>query len=194
MQIEVTIGSDGNIAVLTVSTIEDLWHDYQYFRDAATAASSEEPAFEQKRFLRAALVLFVAHCAGVVDSWCRKQLPREAENSEQGENWIRHQCLEVKCKYLSDRANLAGLQVPEFGFKRLRNRIVHATDEKDLEIFRALSPSLLREAETDMTEWLDLIGGTLGYERFLSTRKEVEDSSDLGPITKSVSTEPPTGI
>jgi len=33
---------------------------------------------------------------------------------------------------------------------------------------------------------LDLIGGTLGMNGFLSTRKEVERSSDLGPITKSV--------
>lgn len=39
MEIQVTIGTDGTSAVLAVSTIEDLWHDYQYFCDAASAAS-----------------------------------------------------------------------------------------------------------------------------------------------------------
>jgi len=31
MQIEIAIDLDGNTAILSVSTLEDLWHDYQYF-------------------------------------------------------------------------------------------------------------------------------------------------------------------
>jgi hypothetical protein len=70
--------------------------------------------------------------------------------------------MEIKCECLSRRA---GLQSPEFGFKKLRNRLVHVSAGEDLEIFRELTPSLLKEAETDMIEWFDLIGGALGYER-----------------------------
>jgi hypothetical protein len=131
MEIQVTIGPDGTSAILAVSTIEDLWHDYQYFRDAASAASSAEPAFDQKRLLRAALMMFVAHCAAVVDRWCRMEKAKEGEKPEQVEKFIRQRCLELKCDYISRRAKRGGLQSPNFRFKSLRNRIVHATDERD---------------------------------------------------------------
>jgi len=190
-QIEVTIGPPGDFSVLVVSTLEDLWHDYQHFRNEALKAPSEEPAFLQKRFLRAALLIFVAHCAGVVDQWCRKELRKEGQDSAQQKKWFRNKCLEVKCDYLSKRANLTG-RAPGFEFKVLRNRIVHVRNGEDLEVFRSLSPSLLQQAETEMIEWLDLTGGALGYERFPNVAKIMAESSESSTTTRSETTEPPT--
>jgi len=69
-----------------------------------------------------------------------------AENSNREKTGFRTNFSEVKCKYLSDRANLAGSST-EFGFKRLREiELLHATDEKDLENFQGhYRPSLLRK-------------------------------------------------
>jgi hypothetical protein len=190
--IEVTIdGTSGDFSVLLVSTLQDLWHDYQHFRDEALKAPSEEPAFVQKRFLRAALLMLVAHCAGVVDQWCRKEMTKEGRDSTQQKKWFRNRCLELKCDYLSKRANLTGIQAPEFKFKELRNRIVHVTNGEDLDIFRSLLPSLLLQAETEMTEWLDLVGGALAYERFPNAAEIMAEFSESATLKRSETTEPP---
>lgn len=192
MEVSITVGSNGDESILVVSTIEDLLHDYQHFRNAAAAASSEVPAFEQKRYLRAALMFFVAHCSAVVDSWCRKELEKEGKEQDEQKRFLRRS-VDAKCEYLSKRASIAGLQKPTFGFKHLRNRIAHVANGDDLAVFEELSTELLKEAETDMYGWFDLIGGALGHRRFTPSEEVLQDLSEGERCIRSCGTEPSSG-
>ncbi len=187
--VEVTITKDG-ADVLVADTSEDLWHDYVYFRDAASKASTIEPSFEQKRFLRAALVMFVAHCAATVERWCRSELNKEGKLQIDQEKWLRHRCLEKRCLYLYRRAKRVRVRRPNFTFKELRNRIIHVQQGQDLEVFRSLTPPLFHEAEVEMVAWFDMVGSALGYERLPNHRHLTEPFEALGPIQRSATTEP----
>jgi hypothetical protein len=115
-EIEVTIDS-GGASVLVVSALEDLWHDYQHFYGEALKASSAEPAFERKRYLRASLVFFVAYCGGVVDQWCRNEFAKQKMPDTEQETWL-SQCLEKKCDELYRRAKKAKrVQTPKLALR-----------------------------------------------------------------------------
>jgi hypothetical protein len=162
--IVVTCTADKN-SVLAPHTAEDLWLDYIHFRDEATKFSADESCLLQKRFLRAALVMFVSHCAATVDRWCRAELAREGKSEVEQQEWLRYRCLEKRCAYLYGRARRVKVRRPDFSFKVLRNQVVHAHAGDDLEVFERLTPSLLSGAESEMVKWFDAIGTALGYKR-----------------------------
>jgi len=195
MIIRSTIQENGDITLVGVSTLEALWHDYLHFKRLALLEPSTEPAFQQKRYLRAALMLFVAHVSGVVDDWCRRQLTSSGvDGADQKGFFQANRCMELKCSYLSKQANLAGIGGPDFEFKGLRNRIAHVQQGEDLELFDALTPELLENAERDVLEWLDLIGSTLGYERIANVKERTEqfaeDLRSAGIAVKTAVDEP----
>jgi len=59
-----------------------------------------------------------------------------------------------------------------------------------MEVFKALSPALLQQAEADMVEWLEVIGTALGHERLPDVETIAADFSNGQKATKSATTDP----
>jgi hypothetical protein len=180
-QIEVQIHDDGGITLVGVSMVEAFWFDYLQFKALALQQSS---IFQQKRFLRGALMSFVAHVSGVVDSWCRRKATddgieydewRRAELAYHGKKPWYNFCLELQCKSLGRHAVDAGRELPDFNFKKVRNRIEHLEDNHDLALFAALTSELIQSAESEMIGWLECVGNALGYERLPDARKLTDE-------------------
>jgi hypothetical protein len=193
IETEVTISEDGSRCTeLVVNPLEDLWHDYIHFFQQAENESAEEPAFMQKRYLRAALIVFTAYCNGVVDQWCQAERQKETIGPEETEEWLRRNCLDKKCQYLKKRANVT-TPTPCLKFKQIRNRLVHPQQRGEqnafysLKDFHALTPKLVGQATRKMVGWLDRVGTALGYRRHVDSDTLMTKREGL---TSSLSTKP----
>jgi len=106
-QLRITIehkpnGSIESVEVLQISILEDLWHDYLHFKKEARASSS----FRQKRYLRAAILVFVAYLEGVVNRWYNNWLVDQGESNKEIRRRIRNTKIYSKCKQLTERTNI----------------------------------------------------------------------------------------
>ena len=188
-QIEVQIAEDGITSVLVVSTVEDLWNDYQHFSKMASEASVSR--FEEKRYLRTALIVLVAYCGAVADKWCSVELKKDMMSGPDIEHWLRNFCFEKKCTYLIESAQKRQrIQAKElnYKFKALRNRIIHVRIGDDLNLYHDLTQKVLHQAESEMLTFFDEIGAALGMERHVNT-EEIADSFSkaLGTAVDSAS-------
>ena len=69
--IVIEVSPEGNVRAYAISHLEDLWHDYLYFKRQAEAAFHQSSSLLlQKRYLRVAIVLLQAYLEGVVNRFC----------------------------------------------------------------------------------------------------------------------------
>jgi hypothetical protein len=98
---------DGTMTVFCISTTEDLWHDYLYFKVQANALNTPTNEILRLRYLRAAVSAFYAYVEGVVNEWCTKLKTDEGEKPEAIDDFLWN-CLEKKCKYVTECVSKGG--------------------------------------------------------------------------------------
>lgn len=173
MEIRITIPpGGGSFRFETISILEDLWHDYQFFRDRALEIenTTQAPPGEQfiaKRYHRAALVMLVFYLEGVVNRW----LQLFVESSEWAE--IEKHRLTDKIKRLEKRTPRKPSARPRFTqAKRVRDALAHLKPGGDLEIYDKVNGKLLAETEATITAWLTEMEELLGVARHPNTQEE----------------------
>ena len=94
----------GNVEMTAVSTTEDLWHDFEYFRESADGAAKDGRVHLHRRFLRATVWALYAYLEAVVNRWLSSLLKAEGKSDEDVLKDVRYTCLEKKCGLVSKSA------------------------------------------------------------------------------------------
>lgn len=170
MEIEIQCAPSGDVTVKTVSVLEDLWHDYEFFKRRAAKLEQGPPApdelFLVKRYRRAALLMLVFYFEGVVNQWL-KQLLGEPE-------WLamERRPLEKKVRCIEESVTpRPGTSLAFDEAKSIRDALAHLKPGGDLLLFEAITDSLLTESEKVMASWTTKIEERLGKERHPNTRE-----------------------
>lgn len=168
MEIQILISPSGDATVETVSALEDLWHDYEFFKSQAASlerrATAPNDMFLVKRYRRAALLMLVFYFEGVVNRWL-KHLLGCAE-------WLKveRKPLAKKVRCIEERVMPSlNRSVSIDDAKSIRNALAHLKPGSDLSIFEAVTHSLLAESEKAMASWLTEIERAIGKERYTPT-------------------------
>ena len=177
MEIRVTI--DGSRAqVETISILEDLWHDFEFFKsNALRLDQSDAPTSERllaKRYQRAALLTLIFYLEGVVNHWL-KELLADAEWKAVERKW----CLELKIDKIQERLAAASEGAPEITeAKKIRNALVHLKPGSDLELYDKINVDLLEATERRIVTWLQATERALGIPRHPDTEADSKDLRD----------------
>jgi len=171
MEMRVDIAPNGRVAVETISALEDLWHDFEYFRNRANelddSASSPTDQLIAKRYRRAALLMLLIYFEGVLNQWLQHLLPTR--------EWLRSErnCLELKIDAIQQRfPRVPGSPLDVKEAKRLRNMLVHLKPGSDGELYDKITQDLLCTAERDVSVWLIDAERQLGLKRHYNTELE----------------------
>jgi hypothetical protein len=173
MELTIVIDSDGDsVEVKTISIVEDYWHDYLYFKAQADLALKEGSQLKNRRYLRAALLMFTAYLEGVVNNWCISLQKRSGASKSTIDTFLR-KSLPDKCDFLTKEASkkVSGVSNPQMReVKRLRNSLVHLVPGKDADLFENVSEKILNNSESVIIPWLDAVGKIIGEERHPNTQ------------------------
>jgi hypothetical protein len=174
VSVVITIGPDlKGMQITHISILEDLWHDYLYFKKQAESVSREVELFRHQRYLRAALLVLIAYLEGVANRWLRSVLKEQGKAEPEINRFIKSKSLEDKCKFLTDEAakKNSAVNTPFLSdIKKLRNDLVHLKLGSNLKIFEGLTLMTLAETERIIDVWLSNVGKALGKERHPDTR------------------------
>jgi hypothetical protein len=170
VEIQILISPSGDSKIETVSILEDLWHDYEFFKTQAAnleqRPTTPDELFLVKRYRRAALLMLVFYFEGVVNQWL-KHLLGEAE-------WLalERKPLEKKIWCIEERLTprpTASVDINEV--KSIRDALAHLKPGGDLKLFEAVTESLLADSENAIASWLTEVEGRIGKERHPNTRE-----------------------
>jgi len=172
LDVIITIGENGSATIETVSILEDLWHDYLYFRDTAIKATDLLP---RKRFERAALMALIAYAEGVVNQWlCERTDPAKWSKTEKKRAY-------EKVTLLMQHAPRVRRVPVEEATRTLRNALVHLDSSRNATVYQEISLTLLRRTEDELLVWLDEMEKALGAKRHPDTKVIGRSiASDLG--------------
>jgi len=177
MEIRVTIGADGDTTVETISALEDLWHDFQFFKERAI--EFDDPArtptehLIAKRYRRAALPALLVYLEGVLNNWLAGLL--------QESNWLKieRKCLELKIGAIQEHLAVGADSKPEVAeAKRLRNTLVHLKPGADGELYDKITQELVDATESSVSAWLTNVERLLGVQRHPNTEAESRELRD----------------
>jgi len=170
VEIRILISPSGDATIETVSILEDLWHDYEFFKRQAANLEQRPTApdelFLVKRYRRAALLMLIFYFEGVVNQWL-KHLLSEPE-------WLtmEKRPLEKKVRCIEERVtSQPNTSVDINEAKSIRNALAHLKPGGDLKLFEAVTESLLAESEKAIASWLTEVEGRIGKERHPNTRE-----------------------
>jgi hypothetical protein len=170
VEIQILISPSGDSKIETVSILEDLWHDYEFFKSQAAILeqrpTTPDELFLVKRYRRAALLMLVFYFEGVVNQWL-KHLLGEPE-------WLtlERKPLEKKIRCIEERLTpRPNTRVDIKEAKGIRDAFAHLKPGGDLKLFEAVTESLLAESEKVIASWLTEIEGRIGKERHPNTRE-----------------------
>ena len=154
-----------------VSMLEDLWHDFEFFRNEAAARDQPDGSATDrlvaKRYYRAALLLLMFYLEGVANAWL-KQLLTSAEFEA-----IERKCLDLKIRELQKRSGNTSLALPTVGdAKSIRNALAHLKPGHDLELYDTIGPTVLASTEDSIAAWLRSISAALHIEPHPDTESE----------------------
>lgn len=171
MEIRVTIASDGNATVETISALEDLWHDFEFFKrqgiELDDPAKSPTDRLIAKRYRRAALLALLVYFEGVLNRWLADMLPASDWHA------IERKCLELKIDAIQLRLpGRADLKPEITEAKRLRNTFVHLKPGADGELYDRITQELVDATEASMSAWLSEVERALGLKRHPNTEAE----------------------
>ncbi len=186
--------------MLCVSTTEDLWHDFLYFKGRTNALTSPIDAMLRLRYLRGAVSALYAYVEGVVNEWCTElnadpsvgpaalqeymkrmdcRGAKKPDAIERFNLFIRWACPELKCVFVTECVNKRGHAVVNFDgwdFKKdVRDGYAHPKPGRDVTLFKALSVAHLDNLERSATDWLDNVARVLGLSRHPNTRAIIDD-------------------
>jgi hypothetical protein len=188
-EIVVKISPDGKVVeMFTLNALEDLWHDYRYFKKRAEVYLAEGLPLRHKRYLRAALLSLISYLEGVVSKWCISILVDDKKSNNQIREFFKDRKIMDRCKFLAQNAATKDPSAKDLsiqGIKRLRDKVVHdAGIGCNYKVFERLSLTSISEAERDIVEWLNLIGNLLGQEPHTSTENAADEFKSIGQIIK----------
>jgi hypothetical protein len=171
MQVRITINNNGTVEAEYVSILEDLHHDYLYFKGRAErynrGAKGTQGWFQVKRYQRAALLALMSYLEGVVNHWLQGLLSKRAWKGMNGKS------LHEKCNRLVlEVTQRPSSQLRVKNAKDLRNDIVHLKAGSDLRIYDEVSLALLTQTEAAIDRWLSGLEPMIGRPRHPSTKKE----------------------
>lgn len=178
MEIRVSIGLDGHISIESISMLEDLWHDYRYFRARADVLDQEwTPTghLVAKRYSRAALLILMCYFEGVVNHWLKELLSAD--------EWRRieasHEHLHVKVDRVQERLLTSTEGRPNIRkAKDLRNDLAHLKPGSDGRLYDQVCLELLEHNESTITKWFDAVEESLKLKRHPDTRQESQPLRD----------------
>lgn len=182
MNTKIIIKKDGSVEILTISILEDLWHDYSYFKVHATESSKkEEELFIMKRNQRAALMFLFAFFEGVVNRWLRYV------NSDIFE-LIERKPINYKCEKLVELLSDNKRSIPKINkAKKLRNDIVHLEEKREKYLYEKLNQNILDSTENSIMNWLNIMEEVVGIPKFENSKKADEALlSGLGEVDKEL--------
>ena len=170
MEIRVTI-RDGTAKVETISALEDLWHDFQFFKERALELDEPERSptdrLVAKRYRRAALLTLLVYFEGVLNRWLASMLPKA------GWLTIERKYLEFKIDAIQKRLPNSGASKPQVAeAKNLRNTLVHLKPGADGELYDKITQELLDATEAGVSSWLGEVERLLGLKRHPDTEAE----------------------
>jgi hypothetical protein len=169
VEIHVTIAPNADTTIETISILEDLWHDYLFFRDSAAVAPD---LHTRKRFERAAFLSLMAYAEGVVNEWLSKRTPAHRWPS------VERKRADEKVTLLMKHAPGVVGQPVRKATRNLRNSLVHLDPSRNAKIYREVSPDLLAKSESTLLSWIAKMEVALGVERHPDTRKIGRDLAD----------------
>jgi hypothetical protein len=163
MQIRVTI-RNGSALVETVSVLEDLWHDFVYFKERAghlnRPKASVSDRLRAKRYQRSAIVMLAFYFEGVVNRWLHLRLPPVDFIA------IERKPLDVKIERLIALAGAGRkLNLKADAAKRLRNVLAHLKPGHDLALFDEVTTATVLSSESTLVGWLQEMEQVLGQSR-----------------------------
>ena len=154
MEIRITIPNDGkDIEFETISILEDIWHDFQYFKSKSVHLQQQSltasDKFVVKRYQRAALLMLVFYFEGVLNHWL-KQLLSDKE-------WLKNEYEPLKSKIDTIQKYVglnyqATINIAEV--KKIRNTIAHLKPGGDLDLYDKIDGRLLDSSEKSIVDWL----------------------------------------
>lgn len=173
MEIQILFSPSGKVRIETVSILEDLWHDFQFFKSQAAnleqaTAPPQDALLVVKRYRRAALLMLVFYFEGVLNHWLKHLLGEP--------DWLAFEKkgppLGQKVKCIEERlAPQLGASVDIGEAKSLRDDLAHLKPGGDLKLFETMTESLLVETEKAITDWLNEVESRIGIERHPDTRE-----------------------
>jgi hypothetical protein len=176
MQMRIVVSPDGQTRVETLSTLEDLWHDFLFFKlrgEECDQAFSETDRLTAKRYRRAALLTIIFYFEGVLNRWLRLLLSPEDWQSEERKS------LEKKVDLVHTRLPEGVQSKPDIReAKRLRNMLAHLKPGVDIELYESITGELLEETESAIVAWLGEVETSLKLERHPDTRIKSQEFTD----------------
>lgn len=172
------------VTVEHVSILEDLWHDYLFFKEQA----QKTVGFEHKRYLRVSLLVFMAYLEGVVNHWCHNLFAEKGWSEKKIRAFIFEKKVHEKITALTNYVAKKNPSVREpiiDAAKRLRNKLSHFQVGKDIEVFDSLTHALLTDTDQSVDEWLSVAEAALGEKRHPNTQGLAKLILDTNPDAKA---------
>ena len=169
MEIRVTIAPDGKTTIESISVLEDLWHDYLFFKSRAAELDQPSATLTDglllKRYYRAALLALVCYFEGVLNRWL-EQLLAPAEWRQ-----VERQCIEQKVELVQSLTPSVKGRAPDIGSaKKLRNTLVHLKPGVDGELYDRINRQLLDDTEGQVLSWFAAVETSTKLERHPDSR------------------------
>ncbi|HSL45739.1 MAG TPA: hypothetical protein VK897_20060 [Anaerolineales bacterium] len=193
-EIRIVIKKDGSpTQAYAISILEDLWHDYLFFKKQAELVSSSETVLLSKRYLRVAVLLLMSYVEGVANRWCNFLLEKNGSSEDKIKEYVKRTSLVKKCQMISVEAAKFDPSVSEpiIGkMKNLRNELVHLKGGNDWVLFDETSLEDLIQTESNVTLWMDTVEQSLGVPRHPSTKGLLDPFSSMGETLVDESSDP----
>lgn len=169
--------SGGHARVETISMLEDLWHDFEFFKSESARFQKPQGSVSNqliaKRHQRAALLMLVFYLEGVLYHWLKQLLPKAGFVS------LERKGLEIKVEKIRERAGVTSQPSAAIAeLKTIRNALVHLKPGQDLALYDKISPELLESTESSIVTWLEAMGQALGLPRHPNTETESKELRD----------------
>ncbi len=183
-----TTGEDATI--FAIDLIGDTWEDFLYFTEQARVSERVDDLAQRYRCVRAATAALFSHLDGVVSdvfSVLREDDSFAAYWPRNPGRWTLKSKVEAVHSFLVGHRGLSGA-APPLELKALRDILNHpAITKKGSEggsretillsgsdVYR-IAVEELEAAGQEIDRWLDVICGTVPYERFLDTKRLAEE-------------------
>lgn len=179
-KIDVTIFGNGDMDILHASIYNELWKDYETFKQRALRQQekgTEKGDFLARRYERTALQSLYTFFICVVESWMIQIIQQHSEYTS-----ITHGTLREKCDAILEYSFLCTYTDTEYDGERL-NEYVKRYEEHDLALIEYITYDTLCDIEGKMLTFFTLVEALTELKRFpepdKSTRELVNSLGDL---------------
>ena len=175
MEIRITIPPDGrDVTVETISMLEDLWHDFQFFKFEGKrlldGVSSPNNLLLVKRFHRAALLLLMFYLEGVINGWLKRLLSKAEFGT------IEKKCLELKIAAIQAHTGCSQVAAPAVAeAKKIRNSLAHLKPGSDGSLYDSINEAFLTSTEDTIVAFLTSMSKILKMLPHLDSEVESRD-------------------